>query len=342
MPSMLNVARSVYPDFIEVGDFKTATYILVAWVPQWRIELTHAVGAYAQYVKQMRNAAGKDTIAVHIRMRVSVDVGAPGHPWVSQAKPNCTETAPKWQCPDHIWFKNSQMGELHLGKRRLQSLTPHNQNWFKTKGVDFSADVLPIVQSLVSYSGDVYAAPVSISANPWMVNITTLNALKAIDPTFKLPPPLEEWGSAWWKAWNMDTFKTYLKKMIAAGYDELLPLPSLAGGETEMFTYFGYYYGATLFNPAGRCGLDEKAVRSVEETFIFWNKTKGILQPRVTYPEHQVAFDKWKLQDPVNPLDEPMYFMGDTHTWSFGDPTKKPQPGFSFENGFGTDLVGSI
>ncbi|KAJ3053663.1 hypothetical protein HK097_003677 [Rhizophlyctis rosea] len=333
-------------DFIEIGDFKTASYILVAWVPQWRIEETHAIGAYAQYVKETRKN-GKDTIAVHLRSRVSTSIGDIGTPWVSEARPNCTaeivaDPVNRWQCPDHIWFKNTQMGELHLGKDRLMSLTSFNQKWFKETGVDFTADVIPVVQSLISYSGDVYAAPVGVNAYPWMLNITTMNAMRTTKghPEMKLPPPLEDWGSAWWKAWNMDVFKEYLGKLSAAGYFELLPLPSLIGGETEMFTYFGYYYGATLFNSTGRCGLlDGKAEKALTETLLYWQKTPGVLQPRVTYPEHQERFDKWLLEPKKNPLEEPLFYMGDTHTWSFGDPTKKEQDGFSFENGFGGDLV---
>ncbi|KAJ3033264.1 hypothetical protein HDV00_006554 [Rhizophlyctis rosea] len=77
-------------DYIEIGDFNTASYILVAWMPQWRIEQTHATGAYAPYVKQTRDANYKDTIAVHMRIRVSLDIGDVGTPWVSEARPNCT------------------------------------------------------------------------------------------------------------------------------------------------------------------------------------------------------------------------------------------------------------
>ncbi|KAJ3033263.1 hypothetical protein HDV00_006553 [Rhizophlyctis rosea] len=139
----------------------------------------------------------------------------------------------------------------------------------------------------------------------------------------------------------MEEFKYYLQIMSEAEYNELLPLPSLPGGETEMFSFFGYYYGATLFNSTGRCGLlDGKAATALEETLVYWTKTQGVLQPRVVYPESQAAFDTWKTQPLLaNPLDEPLFLMGDTHTWSFSDPTKKPQPGFSFENGFGNDLV---
>ncbi|KAJ3052816.1 hypothetical protein HK097_005612 [Rhizophlyctis rosea] len=342
-------------DFIEIGDFTTAKYILVAWVPQWRIEQTHALGAYARYVKDQRDNNGKDTIAVHMRVRVSTQIGELGHPWVSDAKPNCTaevvaDPVRRWQCPDHMWFKNTQMGELHLGKGRLQSLTPHNQKWFKEYGVDFTADVIPIVQSLISYSGDVYAAPVSVSAYPWMVNITTLNTLRKTDSSLKLPPPLENWGLAWWKAWNMKELKKYLQKMVAANFNSLIPLPSIAGGETEMFTYLGYYYGATLFNSSGRCGLlDGKAAAALEDTIVFWNqsttriawdKTTGILQPRVAYPVHREIFEEWRSQPKKeNPLEEPIFMMGDTHTWDFGNPQLLEQPGFSFENGFGSDLV---
>ncbi|KAJ3050460.1 Gamma-aminobutyric acid type B receptor subunit 2 [Rhizophlyctis rosea] len=327
-------------DFIEIGDPKQADYTLIVWAPFWRIEQIHVTAAYADWVKQRRRADGTYGVAVHLRTRVEGAIGTEGSPWVSKAIPNCTDTDPKWQCPDHIWFKDSQMGELHLGKNRLASLTKYTQKSFKQAGfnVDISLDFLPVIQPLVTYTGQIYAIPVSVDLYPWMFNKTTLT-----DLNLKLPPPHADWGGSWWSAWNMTVFKDYLKIMSDNGYKDLLPLPSSTAGETEMFSYVGFPYGATLFNTDGRCGLDEAAERALNETLIWWKDTPGVLQPRVIYPNvgQAEAFEEWKNAPLKDPLEERLWSMGDVFTWAFGDPNccGKQQPGVSFENGFGNDLI---
>lgn len=75
--------------------------------------------------------------------------------------------------------------------------------------------------TLVSYDGEPYALPAWVNGYPWLVRSRLFydhkeddrDVLKLEYPRFKAPPPLGDWGSAWWLDWNMTAFNKMLDHM---------------------------------------------------------------------------------------------------------------------------------
>jgi len=320
-------------DYIEVGDFGNAKRILVVWVPLLRIDLTHAIGAYATYVKNSR-VNGVDTVAVHMRMRAGQTFE-----WAfSEQVTDCSmvnKTDPKswhWKCPDHIWFQDRQMGSLLTALNQLAPLNELNQDYFKKNGYDVAMNILPAAKELVMYSGVMYALPVVMYLFPWQMRISAMDMLKAAHPSWKKPPPQDDWGEAWWEAWNMDTFKTYMEELHklyqAKGVNEtkLLPFP-VNQEDTEYFTYLGFNYGASVLNVTGRCGLNERAVKTLNDTLIHWYKS-GMMQQRLVVDTDKDKFELWKNATPkANPLVEYAFTYLDERL-------ANDQPGFTYSEAY--------
>ncbi|KAJ3034454.1 hypothetical protein HDV00_005033, partial [Rhizophlyctis rosea] len=162
-----------------------------------------------------------------------------------------------------------------------------------------------IAKSLVTYNGIVYALPSHLTGIPWKVNTTTL-----INHHLQLPPPLSDWGSAWWQKWNMSEFNRYLTVMYEGGERNLFNLPQHEGFQTFIGSQMFFYYGASLYNAEGRCGLDENALHSLEQTMYFvlafasmyWKANPGMIQlPTVG---NITQMDEWLAAPLISPMLE--------------------------------------
>ncbi|KAJ3042150.1 hypothetical protein HDV00_008035 [Rhizophlyctis rosea] len=120
-----------------IGNTTTANRTLYAWFPDTEEDIPPAVGAYASYVRDMRDENGKDTIAVHLRSRV----------------PN-----PYMEDPQNL--------TAHL-----------EHDSFKSEGFEASMDVEPILSKITIYDQVNYAYPFALIFDPWHVNTTTLKTL---------------------------------------------------------------------------------------------------------------------------------------------------------------------
>ncbi|KAJ3037473.1 hypothetical protein HDV00_001648 [Rhizophlyctis rosea] len=123
-------------DYVEIGN---ATLVgknntLVVWMPELSGDQTHAIAAYAYYVKHMRDSNGQDTVAVHMRTR---------------------PPASKFG-EDHILFYDYQLSYLRTGKDILMSLDDLELAYFKRTGFKASMEIQPILQKYTVYDGQNY------------------------------------------------------------------------------------------------------------------------------------------------------------------------------------------
>ncbi|KAJ3029555.1 hypothetical protein HDV00_009539 [Rhizophlyctis rosea] len=181
-------------------------------------------------------------------------------------------------------------------------------------------------------NNELYAIPVSLSVTMMKVNITTILSLRQ-KPEYawmKLPPPLEDWPQE--KSWNMTMFNTYLQIMWNEGYYNLWSLPTWWQADTEYAVISGTFYGGTVINAQGRCGLDEAYERALNETFVKWVQYPGLLQERVAPDTVRDLFEAWKLAPKkADPLEEPHFSYWET-LWVYRD---IKQHGFQWDSGYG-------
>ncbi|KAJ3037891.1 hypothetical protein HDV00_001235 [Rhizophlyctis rosea] len=322
-------------DFFEIGNTTQAgaNNTFVAWVPDLRYDQTYALAAYATYVLNTRQN-GMDTVAFHVRTRPPPQYGQEWN-FLRYVPMNCTNGAPIWQCPDHILFKDSQMGIVRTGRDLLYPLSDLEQAYFKANGYLATMDIYPLIQKLTVYSEVNYAIPYAVYFEPWMVNRATIAAIG-------LPYPPDgtnaaTWGGAWWDAWNITVLNKYLLKMKNAtpnasfsNINNLFPLPAEVDGivwETKLATYLGFSYGGSVLNAAGRCGLDANMERALNDTIVYWrnltdwswlnetalhpNASGSILQWRGTYGSTFDNFYNWMMSPPKDdPRQEPRFSFG--------------------------------
>ncbi|KAJ3048174.1 hypothetical protein HK097_010808 [Rhizophlyctis rosea] len=292
-------------DFFEIGNREEADTELVVWAPELSYDLRHVVGAYAAYVKDSRKN-GRDSVVVHLRTRIA---SIEGFPWVGTLAPNCTEGAPNWQCPDHIWFTDTEMGALHVAKDRLFPLSAMAREEYRETGYDVNMNIHPAIFSLTSYGGVNYAMPVYIQLYPWQVNQTTIEELG-----LQMPPPVGTgWGSAWWQSWNFTVFNRYLEAMAEKGYKNTMPLPVSYNGDTILGQFLGYPFGANMLTEDGRCGIDKKMELAFNKTLMSWLEIPGAIQQR--YAGLQDKFAEWLSLSPddIDPLEEPIFGFKDAY-----------------------------
>ncbi|KAJ3053647.1 hypothetical protein HK097_003760 [Rhizophlyctis rosea] len=346
-------------DFFEIGDVKGLgeNNTLYVWVPELRYDLMHVIAAYATYVKKTRDLDGKDTVAFHIRTRPDPKYGSEWE-FLRNAPLICENDQPKYLCPDHILFKDSQMGLVHNGRDLLHPLSELEQAYFKDNAYLATMDIYPLIQKLTVYSEVNYAIPFAVYFEPWLVNKKTLSDLGLTMPPNG--PNSALWGGAWWETWNIKKLNEYLKKMKDAGLSNLLPLPAEIDGvtwETKLATYLGFSYGASVLNPAGRCGLDANMEKALNETIVSWrentdweHKTQtsgyfntgggtGILPWRGIYGGSD-EFLKWMDAEPLeDPLKEPRFIFGAANDKVHDDTVQltTTQPGFGFDKMYDPD-----
>ncbi|KAJ3051974.1 hypothetical protein HK097_007015 [Rhizophlyctis rosea] len=175
-----------------------------------------------------------------------------------------------------------------------------------------------------------YAIPVSLSVTLMKVNTTTIKELRKQNKyrDLKLPPPIEDWGDI--DLWNMTMFNHYLDIMWQEGYRNLFALPTWWRADTEWAVISGIFYGATVLNAAGRCGLDGAYETMLNETFMKWIERPGLLSERIA--SNQTAFEIWKAAPKKDdPVDEP----GFTYWELIWVDDHASQEGFQFEAGYG-------
>ncbi|KAJ3042486.1 hypothetical protein HDV00_007257 [Rhizophlyctis rosea] len=225
------------------------------------------------------------------------------------------------------------------------------QTYFQNTGYLSSIEIEPILQKYTVFNSENYALPFATMLEPWLVNRTTIATLG-----LQMPPDgtnANIWGAAWWDTWNITVLNRYIDAMYAAGYNNILPLPTDSVGETKFATYFGFPYGASVLNTKGRCGLNSRMEKALNDTIIRWRSmsnwtftsdsglysnsfvpyTPGVLPWRETYAsEVQGAptFEEWLSQPPRDPADEPLF--------AFWDPSLKPPPYGNFLPAYGTDF----
>ncbi|KAJ3034671.1 hypothetical protein HDV00_004810 [Rhizophlyctis rosea] len=167
--------------------------------------------------------------------------------------------------------------------------------------------------TLVTFDGKQYALPAYVMGYPWRVRERIFKGYLLNDQTyippipFKRPPPLEDWGAAWWLDWNITTFLDMLDYM----YDErnmtnIFTIPA-DFTETAFYSYLGIGFGATIFDATGHCGMSKKSEKVLNRTLINWISKPGLLGER--YIPDQDIFNAW-LAAPINwdrPQDEPMF-----------------------------------
>ncbi|KAJ3050106.1 hypothetical protein HK097_008911 [Rhizophlyctis rosea] len=292
-------------DFFEIGNTTKANYTMVVWAPILWNDLPHVLGAYAQFVKSKRDpVTGQDTVAVHLRTRVPNSYGLKGGvewAWVTSLMPDCSTSAPFWHCPDHIWFMDHQMGWLHAATDVLAPLASHALKWMKETSYNFMLDLHTAPSTLITYENDVYAVPLTISMFPWRVNMTTITARGLKPPPGKTGA---NWGASWWTAWTMETFNEYIDVMYEHGHRNILPLATNNNGDTELAQFFNLFYGSTMMNTDGRCGLDTKAEIALNNTIVKWSQMSDIFTLRAA--NQPAEFAAWKDKERLpNPLDEP-------------------------------------
>ncbi|KAJ3043588.1 hypothetical protein HDV00_004689 [Rhizophlyctis rosea] len=346
-------------DYIEIGNFTQAgDNIVVAWIPEFWHDQSHAVAAYATYVKNTQ-VNGTDTIAFHLRIRPNPVWGS-DYDWLNRAVINCTAGAPRWLCPDHILFKDEQMGWQKEGLDVLRSLNDLERAYFKRTGFLASIEIEPLLQKYTVYGQENYAIPFAVMLEPWLVNRTTIAALGLTMP----PNGTNEdiWGASWWESWTINKANEYIDAMYNAGYNNLLPLPSEGGGETKMATFLGFPYGASVLDVNGRCGLDDSMVTALNNTIFRWRqktnwtygietaqksnvfvpKVPGVLPWRETYPDDNpnvITFADWLKRDPLDdPRLEPVFSFEDASLLPAPNNVQS-QPGFAFDKGYGPDYA---
>ncbi|KAJ3055660.1 hypothetical protein HK097_009778 [Rhizophlyctis rosea] len=344
-------------DYIMIGNPDEASKTLVVWFPDEDEDVPHAVGAYAAYVKGQR-VDGKDTVMVHLRIRVpNIDVNDSQAlvGWrIAQAEPiNCSDGAAIWKCPDHIYFMDYQIGVMHSGYNRLMPLSHLEHEHFKRTGFQANMDIQPILTKITVYDEVNYAFPFALMFEPWHINRTTADKLQ-----LDLPPPWVSWGTAWWKAWNMETFQKYIDTMLAhkpRDYSNLLPLPTEVGGETKLATFLGFSYGASILNSSARCGIDENMELAMNKTLVRWRnatnwehlnetslyKDTGVLPWRGVYDATWEDFKAWLDAPPKDdPAEEPVWRFADASNPNPGtSAVLREQHGFATQYAYGGDFL---
>ncbi|KAJ3030460.1 hypothetical protein HDV00_008875 [Rhizophlyctis rosea] len=262
-------------DYYIIGDPSVATSQLVVWLPDQSRNLRSVMSdirekfqplsAYAQYVKSKR-VNGKDTVSIHLRMRV----------------PN---------------------------------RSPYNGTIdFKLHGYDVTYETLPMFDKLIYFSGEYYAVPFRLTLQHWHLLKGTITLLQ--NNGTKLPPPLGDWGSAWWTNWNMKEFNNMLINLYTkAGQKNIITFP--AGSDTTSWIQNLFFsWGATLLNGEGRCGMDTYAETALNETFVNWVRNyPKLVAPRVTSAS-STAWAQWKNATPIEPpWMEPKFPMAVYGIW---------------------------
>jgi len=330
-------------DFFHIGNFSQATTRLVVWLPMASMDSVQVFQSYAKFVKSKR-VNGKDTIAVHVRMRVpnAEPYGGkrsmPDFTWNQAVEPKCRPNTTTWDptidwlCPDHIFMSDSQMGSLHLGLDRLVPLSAMNFDWFKKTGYDVVFDLLPAVDKILYYSGEYYALPLQLRIEHWHLATKAVDWLHANGK--KAPPPIDQWDDIWYKSWTMEQF-TNMSILLSqtGGLKGVIPFAK-ENQHTAYFQYMVFPSGATMLNTAGRCGLiqDDRAEKALNDTFAKWISYKNMTQTRAPWPwdtDFVAQFQKWITDPPKpDPLLEPVWNMGDIAPW------QETLEGFTTERGY--------
>jgi len=217
---------------------------------------------------------------------------------------------------------------------------------FRRTGFLPSLSVLPFVRALTVYNEENFGYPVQLNFETWMVNKITLQNLG-----LKMPPPLENWGEAWWESWNMGKLQEYVDKMRDAGLNNLINLPrDFPDSDTRFVQYLGFSYGASVLNSSGRCGLDEKMEAAIRDTIYTWRQQSNwtmdfdtnlynftnVLPWRGVYSHSKEEFLAWMRAPPKeNPADEPMFTFASPSAGGTNSPQVTLQPGFAYSDGYG-------
>ncbi|KAJ3043508.1 hypothetical protein HDV00_004897 [Rhizophlyctis rosea] len=253
------------------------------------------LAAWADYVKAKKT--GGVNVAVNIRQKFYPYTAIRGWAAVPEIAANCTEGAPKWLCPDIIFFSDAELGVLKEQQNRLLPLTDPVLNYFRETGFEPSMDMEAVVKSLVYFNNVPYALPAHVVSRGWGVNVAMLNKYN-----LKLPPPLSDWGSAWWTNWNMKKFNEYLTTMWEGGESALFVLPPYEGTQTILSAKMNLLWGGSLFTPDGRCGMDERTELGLNQTIMYWKSKPGMLQyPQPSDPAELAKWIAEPLQD--NPMN---------------------------------------
>ncbi|KAJ3041593.1 hypothetical protein HDV00_009070 [Rhizophlyctis rosea] len=307
-------------DYFVIGNRTEAETVLVAWVPVILEDLKldqvfhsfpiiadtifpdlallvllqpHVLAAYATWVKS-RRVSGRDVLAIIVRTRIPNSFSLYGgiragnileYQWLDRVTPNCTGEYYDWDCPDHIWFEDKQFGYFRERRNLLSPLTNYTLAYFKETGFDVSLAMEAAPRIHATVNNVLYALPVSLAVTMMKVNTTTINTLRT-KPEYsdlKFPPPLDSWESD--AMWNMSAFGMYLDIMWREGYRNLFSLPTWLNGDTEYAVLSGIYFGATVLNADGRCGLDIAYEKALNETFIKWVQMPGLLKTASGAPQ---------------------------------------------------------
>ncbi|KAJ3033469.1 Transcription factor unc-86 [Rhizophlyctis rosea] len=295
-------------DYFVIGDTKTANFTLQVWDNSIGGNLNFIIGGYAQWVKEKR-VNGKDTVAVVLRfrlpnsMRSATAAGSDDYQDSMDLKVNCTTGAPAWQCPDHWWFNDMQLGVMKQQKDILRPLTNYSLSYFTKTGFDPAVDMTGSANTLVTLDGKQYALPVYVLGYPWRVRNQLFTGFMvettSIPPVpFKAPPPLGDWGRAWWQNWNVTTFLDMLDYLYdVRNMTGIFTLPS-DFKETAFYNYLGIGFGATIFDSSGHCGMNTKSEEVLNKTLMHWLSKPGLLSDRYIM-NGQDIFYAW-IKQPIN------------------------------------------
>ncbi|KAJ3034906.1 hypothetical protein HDV00_004549 [Rhizophlyctis rosea] len=308
-------------DFYVIGNLTTATKTIYVWAPFFQEQQNVYLAAFADYYKA-KKGAGTD-IAIYVRQQFPTRYW-PKEGWFRDFSAigvidfNCNATGiDRWLCPDILFFTDTELGILNDQKDVLTPLSETALKYYKKTGFEPGLDMEPVVKSLVYTDNVLYALPAHIiSPETWYVNADALTAAH-----LQLPPPLTNWGSAWWENWNMAQFNSYLKAMYDNNQRGVFMLPPKQGRQTVLASKMSNFYGGSLFTTDGRCGMDAQFEKALNETIVYWNSMPGLMAPLV--PRDQDLWAKWLADDEaswVPSMDHPNW----VGTWQ--------TPGFDAEN----------
>jgi len=332
-------------DFIEIGNFSQAEQTIVVWIPELWYDQAHVTGAYAMYVLANKRPDGTDRVAVELRIRPPAVARDWGIDWTWVINPkafNCSAPA-RWQCPDHIFFRDTQMGLLHTGLDWLYPLTHLESNYFQQHGYMATMDILPIIQKLTVYSEINYAIPFAVLLEPWQITNS------AWPSDLLAPPPIGNWDDAWWEVWTIDKLNEYLTKMaVDKKMSNLWQLPmgqTTKGMETRWTNYLAFPYGGSVLDAKGRCGLlsNNGTEKALNETIVYWrslsNWTTDVL---INYRRNDSVVAAQIDANKMGVLSWRGSFTEGFQEWfkrkePAEDYSKEPQ--FIFANGAGDDLT---
>ncbi|KAJ3051616.1 hypothetical protein HK097_007365 [Rhizophlyctis rosea] len=194
------------------------------------------------------------------------------------------------------WVKSKRIGDRDDYAVKLRTRLPNKMRGgrgYKKTGFDPAIDMEASALTLVTYSGQQYALPAWVESTSWSVRKNVLTAAG-----LKLPPPQTEWGTAWWKRWNMDVFTSYLETLYTNhSLRGVFNLPGGSYAETELQAFSGMFYGDTLYNATGRCGYDSNTINAWKKTILYYLSRPGMLGPRI--PSNQTYYEEW-LKEPIN------------------------------------------